>query len=167
MTMIAMAIIMMIMVATVVVTVTGTHAPALVVLRRVVGRQERASVHEEPAAPAAPTDEAHGVRRVAVLRARLGQVHRARLDVLQGALDVHGERRRLEPPTALVGVAATRLLQRLADPLEPRPVGVRQGVEVVPDHVVVARVVVRAQERHLVRELDAALGEERADARGA
>ncbi len=63
-----------------------------VVLGRVVGREERAAVEEQPARPLAPADDADGVGRVAPLRARLGQVFGPVLDVLPGGGE--GERQR-------------------------------------------------------------------------
>ena len=93
-----------------------------VVLRRVVGVQERPAVEEQAAGPLPAADDADGVGRVAPLGPDLGQVLGPALDVLPGGGEGQRQRGRLEPPAALVGVRGRR----------PRSIGRLAGLELAP-----------------------------------
>ena len=78
----------------------------------------------------------------------------------------HGQRRRHEPPAALVGVAVARLLQFSPHAVELRLMRLRQAVEVEIRDRVVARVVQAADEDRLGRESPGPAATSRSRTRG-
>ena len=125
--------------------------------RRVVADEEGAAVEVQAAREGPPAHDADGVRAVAVLRARLRQVRRARLDVAERGVGIERERRVVEAPAALERVLAAGQFERGVGVLEARHERRRQRIEVVVAHAVIGRVVQRADEPCVGRDVDAAL----------
>ena len=93
-----------------------------VVLGRVVRREERPAVEEQAAGPLPPPHNRDGVRGLAEFGPSLSQVFRALLDMLPRRGKRQSQRRRHEPPAALVRVPLAGRLDDGPDPVEFLPV---------------------------------------------
>ncbi len=132
----------------------------LIVLRGIVRNQKRPAIKIQPAHAVPPPHEAHGIRRVAELGPRLRQILGAALDVPSRRRERKIQRRGVETPAALVGVALADHLQNLSRCLEIRHVRLGQQVEIIKRDRIVARVVQPAQKQRFGRHLQPSGGQE-------
>ena len=113
---------------------------------RVVADQKRPAIEVQAARQRPPAYNTNGVRAVAVLGPRLGQVRRARLDVEQRRVRCEIERRIVEATAAFERILAPRDFEGAECLLKRRHQRGRQRFKIVVLHTVAGRIVERAHE---------------------
>ena len=138
---------------------------AVIVLRRIVGRQKRAAIEEQAATPITSADKTKCVGGVSVLGARLRKILRATFHVSQRIVGRDRQIGRLESPASFVRTAAPCFVNPRLGTLEQRSVHQRNAVQVVPRHAVVAGVVVATDEVRFFGNHESAIGKHLSHAR--
>jgi len=119
----------------------GQNGRLVIVLRRIIRDQERATIEKQSSGSITATDHADCIRRMAQFGSCLGQILRTDLHVLLGFARVKIERGGHKATTALMRVASTGFLQLASHAIEFLAMRVGNTIDIQERHLIVARVV--------------------------